>query len=299
MKLVTFRSGGETKVGLLQDDFVLDIAAAASAFGVPGQHLRTVESIIEGGDEARTDLAKVEAAASGSAGDPFRTAMSALEMLPPVPRPPKFICVARNYGAHAAEAKKELLEYPNLFVRFAQTLVGNGATVMRPFVSEELDWEGELAFVIGKGGRHIAEEDAYDHIFGYSIFNDVTVRDYQFRVPQFVAGKNFETSGPFGPSLVTADEVSDPLDLDLEVRVNDEVVQSANTGEMIFKVPFLVSHISEFVTLEPGDVIATGTPAGVGFVRKPPRFLTPGDEMAVTITGLGELRNPVVQEERP
>jgi 2-keto-4-pentenoate hydratase/2-oxohepta-3-ene-1,7-dioic acid hydratase in catechol pathway len=219
-----------------------------------------------------------------------------VKLLPPVSRPPKFICVARNYAAHAAEANKELLEFPNLFVRFANTLVADGDTVLRPFVSDELDWEGELAFVIGKGGRHIKADDAYDHVFGYSIFNDVTVRDYQFRVPQFVAGKNFETSGPFGPTLVTRDEISDPHDLQLEVTVNDEVVQSTNTGDMIFQIPFLVEHISEFISLEPGDVIATGTPSGVGFVREPPRFLVPGDVMRVSVTGLGVLENPVDQE---
>jgi acylpyruvate hydrolase len=220
-------------------------------------------------------------------------------LLPPVPRPPKVICVARNYAAHAAEAKKELLEFPNLFVRFANTLVADGDAVQRPVVSDELDWEGELAFVVGKGGRHIREEDAYDHVFGYSIFNDVTVRDYQFRVPQFVAGKNFETSGPFGPALVTRDEISDPHDLELEVKVNDDVVQSVNTGDMLFKIPFLVSHLSEFISLEPGDVVATGTPAGVGFTRTPPRFLVPGDVMRVSISGLGVLTNPVEQEPKP
>lgn len=296
MRLVTFSNGDEVRSGLLEGDRLLDVVAAAEALGTSPRHLGSVQSIIDGGDEARDDLDELVAAADGAAGEPYRVDAAAVELLPPLPRPPKFICVARNYGAHAAEAKKELLDYPNLFVRFSQTLVGDRAEVMRPFVSDELDWEGELAFVIGRGGRHIAEEDAYDHIFGYSIFNDVTVRDYQFRVPQFVGGKNFDTSGPFGPSLVTADEVPDPLALDLEVRVNNDVVQSANTGEMLFKIPFLVAHISEFVSLEPGDVIATGTPAGVGFVRKPPRFLVPGDVMTVSITGLGELKNPVVQE---
>ena len=224
---------------------------------------------------------------------------NSVKLLPPVPRPPKVICVARNYAAHAAEANRELLEFPNLFVRFANTLVADGEAVLRPLVSEELDWEGELAFVIGKGGRHIREQDAYDHVFGYSIFNDVTVRDYQFRVPQFVAGKNFETTGPFGPAVVTRDEIRDPHDLNLQVTVNDEIVQSVNTGEMVFKIPFLIAHVSEFISLEPGDVIATGTPAGVGFVRKPPRFLVPGDVMRVSIDGLGVLQNPVGQEPRP
>jgi 2-keto-4-pentenoate hydratase/2-oxohepta-3-ene-1,7-dioic acid hydratase in catechol pathway len=274
----------EPRVGSLVDDQIIDL----STVGVAADMVE----FITGGESARE--AALRATANGEALD-----RNSVKLLPPVPRPPKVICVARNYAAHAAEANRELLEFPNLFVRFANTLVADGEPVLRPRVSEELDWEGELAFVIGKGGRHIREQDAYDHIFGYSIFNDVTVRDYQFRVPQFVAGKNFETTGPFGPAVVTRAEIRDPHDLNLQVTVNDEVVQSVNTGEMVFKIPFLVAHVSEFISLEPGDVIATGTPAGVGFVRKPPRFLVPGDVMRVSIDGLGVLQNPVGQEPRP
>ena len=282
MKLVSFELDGRERVGSQIDGGIVDLQAA----GVAGDVLE----LIAGGDAA------LEAAEAATADGAHVLELGGVKLLPPVSRPPKFICVARNYAAHAAEANKELLEFPNLFVRFANTLVADGDTVLRPFVSDELDWEGELAFVIGRGGRHIKADDAYDHVFGYSIFNDVTVRDYQFRVPQFVAGKNFETSGPFGPTLVTRDEISDPHDLQLEVTVNDEVVQSTSTGDMIFQIPFLVEHISEFISLEPGDVIATGTPSGVGFVREPPRFLVPGDVMRVSITGLGVLENPVDQE---
>ena len=278
MRLVTYRAGGAVRVGALQGDAIVDVG-----------HDDMLE-LLAGGDAAM-DAARAAADSAGGG-----TPLADVELLPPVPRPPKIICVARNYGAHAKEAGLEPTEYPNLFARFAQTLVGQGAPIVRPNVSDELDWEGELAFVIGTGGRHVAKADAYDHVAGYSIFNDVSVRDYQFKVPQFVAGKNFEATGPFGPALVTRDEVPDPHALQLETRVNDDVVQSTSTGDMLFDIPTLIATISEFITLEPGDVVATGTPSGVGFVRKPPWFLVPGDVCTVSITGLGELANPVVQE---
>lgn len=219
-----------------------------------------------------------------------------VNLLPPVPRPSKVICVARNYPMHAAEAKREIPEHPELFVRFAHSLIGNGAPIQVPHVSPEVDWEGELAVIIGKGGRHIPVEGAYEHVAGYSVFNDVSVRDYQLRVQQFTAGKNFDATGPFGPALVTSDEVPDPHALRLELTVNGVMKQDASTAEMLFDIPTLLAHISEFTTLEPGDVIATGTPAGVGCVRTPPEYLQPGDICKVTIDGIGQLVNPVVAE---
>jgi 2-keto-4-pentenoate hydratase/2-oxohepta-3-ene-1,7-dioic acid hydratase in catechol pathway len=183
-----------------------------------------------------------------------------------------------------------------VFARFTNTLVGDGGAIIAPRVSEQLDWEGELAVVIGKGGGHIARGDALSHVAGYSIFNDVTVRDYQFRVTQYTAGKNFRASGPCGPYLVSADELGDAQALEITTTVNGEVKQSASTADMLFDVPALIEHISEWIDLEPGDVIATGTPAGVGFKRSPPEFLRAGDSVAVTISGLGTLANTVVAE---
>jgi len=219
------------------------------------------------------------------------------KLLPPVPAPPKIICVARNYAEHAREAGLELPSLPILFTRFANTLVAPGGPVVVPAVSDEVDWEGELAIVIGRGttGR-ITREEALDYVFGYSIFNDVTVRDYQFRVTQYTAGKNFRASGPFGPYMATPDEIGDPQSLNITTTVNGEVMQSANTSTMIFDIPTLLVHVADFIDLEAGDVIITGTPAGVGFKREPPLFLKPGDTVAVSIDGLGTLSNPVIDE---
>ena len=225
-----------------------------------------------------------------------RMALSAVDLLPAVPNPPKIVCVARNYAEHAREAGLAVSEIPILFARFPSTLVAHGAPIVRPRVSEQLDWEGELAVVIGRGGGHIARADALAHVAGYSIFNDVTVRDYQFRVTQYTAGKNFRASGPFGPHLTLTDEIPDPSTLEIVTDVSGIEMQRASTADMIFDVPTLIEHVSEFIDLEPGDVIATGTPAGVGFKRDPPRFLVAGDVVQVTITAIGTLSNPVVAE---
>ncbi|WP_244920127.1 fumarylacetoacetate hydrolase family protein [Rhizobium etli] len=221
---------------------------------------------------------------------------NSVALLPPIPRPPKIICVARNYGKHAEEAGRPISEIPIIFARFAKTLVAQGGQVVVPRVSHQLDWEGELAVVIGKPGRYISRNEGMDHVAAYSIFNDVTVRDYQFRVTQYTAGKNFAHSGPFGPYLVLRDEVPDPHALQITTRLNGEIVQSGNTREMLFDIPTIIEHISEFIDLEAGDVIPMGTPAGVGFTRSPPRFLKNGDVIAVEVEKLGVLTNPVTEE---
>lgn len=217
-------------------------------------------------------------------------------LLPPVPNPPKIICVARNYAEHAREAGLKVSDIPIVFSRFSETLVASGGAVVCPSVSDQLDWEGELALIIGTSGRHIARTDAIGHIAGYSIFNDITVRDFQFRVSQYTSGKNFPASGPFGPYLVTANEIEDPHNLNITTEVNGVVKQAANTGSMIFDLATIIADISQWIELSPGDVIATGTPAGVGFKREPPEFLRPGDHVSVSIDGLGTLSNPVVAE---
>ena len=220
-----------------------------------------------------------------------------VELLPPLAAPGKILCVGLNYVDHSAESGFEPPTYPTLFARFASGLIGHGAPIVRPQVSTQLDYEGELVAVIGRGGRHIPPDAALDHVAGYSIFNDGSVRDYQFKSPQWTVGKNFDDTGAFGPVLVTADELpSGAGGLKLETRLNGEVVQSAVTSEMIFDVASLVSTLSQAMTLLPGDIIVTGTPAGVGLARKPQLFMKPGDVCEVEIEGIGILRNPIVDE---
>lgn len=213
--------------------------------------------------------------------------------LPVIPNPGKLICVGLNYKSHVAETKRPDSDYPSLFLRFNDSLAAHDDVVLRPAFSERFDWEGELAFVIGKGGRHIAKENAFEHIAGYACFNDVSVRDWQKHTHQFTPGKNFPGTAPFGPVLVTRDEVPDVSALTLETRVNGHVVQHASLGDLIFDIPTIVAYISRFTPLSPGDVIATGTPGGVGDRREPPLYMKEGDVAEVEITGLGVLRNRI------
>ena len=227
--------------------------------------------------------------------------LSEITFLPVIPRPEKIVCAVRNYLDHHHEAvafgmKREITEFPPIFLRVWRSQVAHNAPVIRPRVSDNLDWEGELAVVIGTAGRHISQADAWNHIAGYSIYNDVSVRDWQRHAQQIASGKNFVGTGPFGPWLVTPDEVGDPAKLKLETRVNGAVVQSSNTSMLIYSIPRLIEYASTIFDLVPGDVIATGTPAGVGFTRKPPMFLKAGDTVEVEIENIGVLRNPVVDE---
>jgi 2-keto-4-pentenoate hydratase/2-oxohepta-3-ene-1,7-dioic acid hydratase in catechol pathway len=227
--------------------------------------------------------------------------LSQIKFLPVIPRPEKIVCAVRNYLDHHNEAlasglKRELTEYPPIFLRVWRSQVGHDEPVIRPKVSDHLDWEGELAVVIGKAGRHINQADAWTHVAGYSIFNDVSVRDWQRHAQQIASGKNFVGTGPFGPWLVTPDEIGDPTKLKIETRVNGTVMQSADTSLLIFSIPRLIEYCSTIFDLVPGDVIATGTPAGVGFARKPPVFLKPGDVVEVEVENIGILRNRVIDE---
>lgn len=220
-----------------------------------------------------------------------------VEFLPPLKNPGKIICVGMNYSEHAAEAGSGQTDYPTLFTRFQSGLTAHNTSILCPKVSKELDYEGELVAVIGRQGKHIPEEEALDYVMGYSIFNDGSVRDYQLKMPLLTIGKNFDRTGAFGPSIVTADEL--PLGakgLKLQTRLNGKVMQSANTNDMIFTVPRLVSLISEGITLEPGDLIVTGTPAGIGWGRKPQVWMKPGDICEVEIEKIGTLINTIVQE---
>lgn len=225
--------------------------------------------------------------------------LDAVTVLPPVPNPSKIICVGLNYADHTAEsgfAKQP--DYPTLFGRFASSLIGHKAPLIRPRVSEQLDYEGEIVAVIGRGGRHIPKARALEHVVGYALFNEGSVRDYQFKAPQWTVGKNFDGTGAFGPFLVTADELPPGCKgLRLRTRLNGQVVQDASTDDMVFDVATLVATISEAITLQPGDLIVTGTPAGVGLARKPPLFMKPGDVCEVEVEGLGTLVNPVTDED--
>jgi len=220
-----------------------------------------------------------------------------IRFLPPLVNPQKIVCVGLNYADHAKESPYEQPTYPALFCRFNSTLVGHGAPIMRPRVSEQLDYEGELVVIIGKRGRHITADRALEHVAGDSIFNDASVRDYQFKSPQWTAGKNFDATGAFGPGFVTADDLpAGARGLRLQTRLNGQTVQDATTADMLFDVVSLITIISEAMTLEVGDVIVSGTPAGVGFARKPPLWMKQGDVCEVEIEGIGVLSNPIVDE---
>ncbi len=218
-------------------------------------------------------------------------------LLPPLSASGKIICVGLNYVDHSIESGFVVPAYPTIFARFTSSLIGAGAPIVRPKVSTQLDYEGEMVAIIGTGGRHIAEDDALDHVIGYSIFNDASVRDYQTKSPQWTVGKNFDSTGAFGPCVVTADEL--PLGakgLHIQTRLNGVVVQDASTDDMVFSVARLISVLSVAITLAPGDIIVSGTPAGVGMARKPPLFMKHGDTCEIEIEGIGILRNTVEDE---
>ena len=222
---------------------------------------------------------------------------SAVEVLPPLAAPGKIICVGLNYADHSAESGFKQPDYPTLFGRFASSMIRHGAPMIRPLVSQQLDYEGEVVAVIGRRGRHIAKAAALGHVTGYTICNEGSVRDYQFKSPQWTMGKNFDGTGAFGPCFVTADELPPGCrGLRLQTRLNGQVVQDASTDDMVFDVETLVSVISEGITLEPGDLIVTGTPAGVGVARNPPLWMKPGDICEVEVERLGILRNPIADE---
>jgi 2-keto-4-pentenoate hydratase/2-oxohepta-3-ene-1,7-dioic acid hydratase in catechol pathway len=219
-----------------------------------------------------------------------------IRLLAPVPRPPKLICIGLNYLDHARETGQTVPAVPTVFNKFTNVVIGPGASIALPKASKFPDYEAELAFVVGPGGRNIPASRAMDHVFGYTVFNDVSARDIQSATSQWLLGKTCDTFGPMGPWIVTKDEIPDPHALDISLQIGDELLQNSNTKELIFGIPTLIEYISSVVTLEPGDVVATGTPGGIGFKRNPQRLLRPGDEVVVRIQGIGELRNPVVAE---
>lgn len=222
--------------------------------------------------------------------------LSEVDYLPPVTDPEKIICVGLNYATHAGEAKMDVPNSPSLFVRFPSSQVGHEQNIIKPSISDEFDFEGELAVVIGSPARHLPEDKAFDCVAGYTLFGEHSVRDWQFHSRQATPGKNFWRSGSIGPWIVSADEIPDPAALRLVTRLNGEVMQDDTTDNLIFSIPRLIAYISDFTELLPGDIISTGTPAGVGFARDPKLYLKPGDEVEVEIEGIGRLRNRVAAE---
>ena len=223
--------------------------------------------------------------------------MTTVQYLPPLPAPGKIICVGLNYADHSAESGFKVPTYPTIFGRFASSLIGHNAAIVRPLVSEQLDYEGEFVAVIGTGGREISRASALSHIAGYSLFNDASIRDYQFKAPQWTMGKNFDDTGAFGPWFVTADDLPPGAKgLRLQTRLNGNIVQDTSTDDLIFDVASLVSILSEAFTLEAGDIIVTGTPGGVGVARTPPLWMKPGDLCEIEMDGLGVLSNRIVDQ---
>jgi 2-keto-4-pentenoate hydratase/2-oxohepta-3-ene-1,7-dioic acid hydratase in catechol pathway len=224
---------------------------------------------------------------------------SDVTLLPPIVEPRKIMCIGLNYRSHALEAGHDIPKFPTVFFRMANAQVGHGAPLMRPHVSEQFDFEGELAVVIGKPGRNVSEAHAYEYVAGYTCFNDGSVRDWQRRASQWGPGKNFPASGACGPCLVTADEIADPPQLELITRLNGQIMQRANISDLIFGIPALIAYCSTFTELQVGDLIVTGTPGGVGGARNPPLWMTRGDLIEVSISGIGTLANRVADETPP
>jgi 2-keto-4-pentenoate hydratase/2-oxohepta-3-ene-1,7-dioic acid hydratase in catechol pathway len=265
------------------------VAVNPGAVGLP----TTVEGILAAGPEALTALGRL-----GNRGALLDE--QSIEFLPPVRRPGKVICIGLNYADHVAESPYPTPTYPTVFPRYASSLIGHRAPIIRPQCSVQLDYEGELLAVVGRRGRHIPKERALEWIAGYACFNEASIRDYQFKTPQWAVGKNFDDTGAFGPELVTTDELpAGAKGLKIETRLNGSTVQSSNTGYLLFDVATVVATLSEVFTFEPGDLIATGTPEGVGLFRKPPLFMKHGDFVEVEIEGIGLLQNPVRDEGSP
>lgn len=285
MKLVTFVYNGSTRIGaLVGADRVVDFSQADPS--LPGDMI----GLLQGGDAA---LAAAQKAIAGAAQT---LALADVKLLAPVPHPDKIICIGLNYSDHAAETGQPIPKFPIVFSKYSNTVIATGENIVLPRVSNEVDYEAELGFVIGKTARHVSAANALEYIAGYMPINDVSARDYQTRISQWTMGKTFDTFAPMGPALVTSDEVGDPGNLAINLTINGETLQNSNTNKLIFGVPQLVEALTEVMTLQPGDVVSTGTPPGVGMARNPKRYMRPGDVVNITIEKLGTLSNPVVAE---
>ncbi|WP_153140597.1 fumarylacetoacetate hydrolase family protein [Paraburkholderia agricolaris] len=277
MRYVSFEKDGKAFLGVREGGAIRTLGEA------------TLEELLAQG----VDLNKWAATQQGGRVE----AEDGLKFLPPLRRPTKILCVGLNFKGHSKESNFEQPDYPTMFLRLNTSLVAHNAPIVRPRVSDSLDYEGEIAVVLSKGGRHIRKEDALSHVAGYALFNDASVREYQFKTPQWTMGKNFDGTGAFGPDFVTADELPPGVKgLRLETRLNGEVVQSASTDDMVFDVETLIVLLSEALTLEAGDVIVSGTPSGVGWARNPRLLMRHGDVCEVSVAGIGTLRNEIVDE---
>lgn len=283
MKLATFTHRQATRVGAVVADTVVD---SLNNPVIP-------ERMIDFLDAGASAIAAMQALIDSGKG---RIPLQEIRLEAPVPRPGKYLAISLNYADHIAETGKDKPEYPSFFTKQSTCVIGNGAAIHCPRVSDKLDYEGELAFVIGKRCRHVSVDKAHGVIAGFTIANDVSVRDWQVRSPTMMIGKSFDTAGPLGPWIVTADEIGDPHNLSLKTWVDDELRQNSNTGQMIFNCYEMVAYLSQAMTLEPGDVISTGTPAGVGVKMQPRGYLKPGQTVKVEIEGIGILVNPVITE---
>ncbi|MHA2938896.1 fumarylacetoacetate hydrolase family protein [Vibrio sp. RC27] len=287
MRIVSFECEGKSRIGIKTDDQVIDLSVAAA-------HLPTdLLSLIQSDIDIEQELSSIVDNCPQNA----KVSSEGLRFTPLVSNPPKIICIGRNYAAHAVEGGVEPPSYPEIFFRGGESLIGHEAPIIRPRCSDKLDYEGEIAAVIGKKARHIKAENGLEYIAGYALFNDATIRDYQRKSSQWTIGKNFDGTGAFGPEFVTSNELPAGMEgVQLVTRLNGQVMQNANTSDFIFPMAKLIEILSECMTLMPGDVIITGTPSGVGYVRKPPVFMKPGDVVEVEAEGLGILRNSIEDE---
>lgn len=284
MRYVTYEKNDETRLGVVIGEEVIDIVSA-----VPDAP-RTMMELIQADDAMRDKIGK-------AAGNAPRVALADCRLLAPISNPGKVICLGLNYAEHAKEGGHAVPDYPSLFLRATTSLIGPGDPMIVPSCSRFLDYEAELAIVVGKRCRHVREDDAHKVVFGYTVFNDGSIRDYQRRTQQWTAGKNFDDTGALGPWIVSADEVpANAAGLGIRTRLNGQVMQDSNTNHMIFSVYRTIAILSEFMTLEPGDIIASGTPNGVGHARTPPVWMKAGDTVEVEVDGIGILRNPIAAE---
>ena len=283
MKLATFTHAGTTRIGVVDGDDIVDLAATSP--DLPSDML----AFLEGGADA-LHVAR-EAIGAGS-----RLPLADVRLEAPIARPPKFLAVGLNYADHVAESGMDTPQNPTIFNKQSTCVTGPFDPVHVPRASHVLDYEGELGFVVGQRCRHVSRDDAADVIAGYLVVNDATVRDWQLRTPTWTMGKSFDTHGPIGPWIVTADEIRDPHQLRLRTWVNGDLRQDSNTKQLMFDCFALVEHFSTAFTLEPGDIVATGTPSGVGIAAKPPQLLKAGDVVRIEIEGIGQIENPVIDE---
>jgi 2-keto-4-pentenoate hydratase/2-oxohepta-3-ene-1,7-dioic acid hydratase in catechol pathway len=293
MKLVTYASPRGARAGVIRGEEVIDIWDAIGG-ETAADHSGRLHAA-PGGLRAALETVTVDRIAAAVEGRAPAGSLAALSLLPPISDPQKIICIGLNYRAHAEEAGLETPAVPTFFAKFANALAAPGETVTLPLSSSKVDYEGEVAFVIGRRAKEVAVADALDYLAGYTLLNDLSARDLQFATPQWIPGKVFDGSAPCGPWLVTPDEAGDPDQIGLALDLNGERMQSSDTGDLVFGVAELLAHLSTLMTLEPGDIISTGTPSGVGSTRTPRVWLEPGDEVVVSSPTLGALRTTLAR----